>query len=364
MSNRVRLGLIGASTGGTWSARAHFPALAANPNIDLAAVCTTRAASAEAAREKHGARHAFADFRALAASAEIDAAAVVVRVPAHYEPVMAALGQGKHVYCEWPLGRTTAEAEEMAMAARARGLVTAVGLQARVNPTLLHMRELIADGYVGEMVAVHVSMLREGILARPMHRTWQRDVNLGANPLTIPNGHTLDATRFVAGEIGTFTATVSTTVQQWRATDTGDVVDVTAPDNIVLAGRMANGAVLSHHVGTIPHAGSGYRMEIYGRKGTLMVAGADSPQLSALRLHGARDGAALVPLAVPERFRFAPPGTPEGDPANVGQMYSLFARAIGGEHTGLPDFAVALRLHQLLDAVRESSYTGRAVSFG
>lgn len=364
MSNRIRIGLIGASTGGTWSARAHFPALAANPDIQLAAVCTTNAASAEAARARHGAARAFHDFRAMAAAPDIDAAAVVVRVPAHYEPVMAALHAGKHVYCEWPLGRTTAEAEDMAMLARAKGLVTAVGLQARTNPTLMHMRELIADGYVGPMVAVHVTMLREGILSRPMHRTWQRDANLGANPLTIPNGHTIDALRFVAGELGTFSATVTTTVRQWRASDTGDVVDVTAPDNVVIAGRMANGAVLSHHVGTIPHAGSGYRMEIYGREGTLVASGPDSPQLSEITLHGARDGGALAPLPVPARFTFAPPGTPKGEPANVGQMYALFTRAIGGEHTSLPDFAAALRLHQLLDAIQESSHTGRAISFG
>lgn len=327
-------------------------------------MCTTRPASAEAARAKHGARQAFHDFHDLAASNDIDAVSVVVRVPAHYAPVMAALNAGKHVYCEWPLGRTTAEAEEMAMLAYSKGLITAVGLQARANPALIYMRELIADGYVGQMVAVHVSMLREGILARPMPRTWQRDINLGANPLTIPNGHTIDALRFVAGELGTFTATVKTAVQQWRATDTGEMVDVTAPDNVVIAGRMANGAVLSHHVGTIPHAGSGYRMEVYGRRGTLVVTGPDSPQLREVILHGAQDGGPLMPLPVPARLTFSPSSTPRGGPANVGQMYAMFTGAIGGEHTGLPDFAVALRLHQLLDAIGESSRTGHSVSFG
>ena len=37
-----------------------------------------------------------------------------LRVPSHYEPTMAALNADKHVYTEWPLGRTTAEAQEMA----------------------------------------------------------------------------------------------------------------------------------------------------------------------------------------------------------------------------------------------------------
>ena len=49
----------------------------------------------------------------MVASPELDAVAVVVRVPSHYAPAKASLEAGKHVYCEWPLGRTTAEAIEL-----------------------------------------------------------------------------------------------------------------------------------------------------------------------------------------------------------------------------------------------------------
>src|SRR3954454_1567732 len=153
MADRIRLGLIGASVRGTWSSRSHLPALRASGDIGLTAVCTTRADSAEAARQAYGARLAFADWREMVVSPEIDAVAVVVRVPSHYAPTKAALEAGKHVYCEWPLGRTTEEAIELAALAQARGLVTAVGLQARVNPALMHMRELVAAGYVGEVLA-------------------------------------------------------------------------------------------------------------------------------------------------------------------------------------------------------------------
>ena len=50
MAGRVRLGLIGASVSGTWSARSHLPALRSSRDIELTAVCTTKADSAEAAR--------------------------------------------------------------------------------------------------------------------------------------------------------------------------------------------------------------------------------------------------------------------------------------------------------------------------
>src|SRR5580693_4451212 len=133
MPDKIRLGLVGASVSGTWSSRSHLPAVQASPNVELAAVCTTKAESAEAARQAYGARLAFDDYRKMASSPDIDAVAVVVRVPSHYAPTRAALEAGKHVYCEWPLGRTTAEAVELAALAKTGELVTAVGLQARVN---------------------------------------------------------------------------------------------------------------------------------------------------------------------------------------------------------------------------------------
>jgi len=248
MADKIRLGLIGASVSGTWSARSHLPALQASADVELAAVCTTRAESAEGARRAWGARLAFDDWRRMVASPEIDAVAVVVRVPSHYPPAKAALEAGKHVYCEWPLGRTTVEAVELAGLAKTNGLVTAVGLQARVNPALMHLKELVAAGFVGEVMAVHVSLLREGVLSRPSHRTWQRDAELGANTLTIANGHAVDAMRFVAGDFARLSAVVATQAKQWLDTGTNTWLDVTSPDNVLLSGRLVSGAVAS-----VPH---------------------------------------------------------------------------------------------------------------
>src|ERR1700746_658899 len=290
MADKIRLGLIGASVSGTWSARSHLPALQASSDVELTAVCTTKADSAEAACRAWGARLAFDDYRKMIASPEIEAVAVVVRVPSHYTPAKGALEAGKHVYCEWPLGRTTAEAVERAALAKAKGLVTAVGLQARVNPALMHMQELVEAGFVGEVMAVHVSLMREGVLSRPSHRTWQRDAELGANTLTIANGPTVDAMRSVTGDFSRLSAVVATQARQWLDTGTNTWLDVTSPDNVLISGRLADGAVASLHVGAIPFAGSGYRMEIYGRDGTLVISGDESPQLGEVSLHGAKHG--------------------------------------------------------------------------
>jgi len=364
MAGKIRLGLIGASVRGTWSSRSHLPAVQASSEVELTAVCTTRADSAEAARQAYGARLAFDDYRKMIASPEIDAVAVVVRVPSHYAPTKAALEAGKHVYCEWPLGRTTAEAVELAALAKARGLVMAIGLQARVNPAVMQLKELIAGGHVGEVMAVHVSLMREGVLSRPSHRTWQRDAELGANTLTIANGHTVDAMRFVTADFSELSAIVATQAKQWLDTGTHALLDVTSPDNILVSGRLANGAVASVHIAAIPYAGSGYRMEIYGREGTLVASGEDSPQLSEVTLHGARGSDTLAPIAVPERFSVATPGTPAGEATNVGQMYSMFAQAIRGGGSRQPTFDTAVELHRLVDAIKEASDTGLKVTLG
>jgi predicted dehydrogenase len=252
---------------------------------------------------------------------------------------------------------------ELAALAKQQGVATAIGLQARVNPTLMYMKEQIEAGFVGEVMAAHVSMIRDGVLTRPSHRTWQRDAELGANTLTIANGHTIDAMCFVTGEFSRLSAVVSTQAKQWLDTGSNTLLDVTSPDNVLISGWLANGAVASTHVGAVPYAGSGYRMEIYGREGTLIASGEDSPQLSEVFLHGAKRGHALTGMPVPERFTVAAPGTPSGEARNVGQMYTMFARAIRTGESNVPDFDLAVDLHCLVDAIKQSSDTGREVSF-
>ena len=170
--------------------------------------------------------------------------------------------------------------------------------------------------------------------------------------------------RFVAGDFARLSAVVATQAKQWLDTGTNTWLDVTSPDNILVSGRLANGAVASVHIGAIPFAGSGNRMEIYGREGTLVASGEDSPQLSEVFLHGAKGNNTLLRLPVPERFTVTAPGTPSGEASNVGQMYTLFAQAIQGGKGSQPNFATAVDLHRLVDAIKQASDSGREATFG
>ncbi|MFT5376652.1 MAG: putative dehydrogenase [Candidatus Latescibacterota bacterium] len=362
-SAAIRIGVIGANIHRGWAPQSHLPALAASPDFELVAVCTTRRETAEESAKVFGARLAFDDYREMLAHPEIDAVAVVLRVPWHYQPTLAAIDAGKHIYTEWPLGRTLAEAEEMAQRAEEKKVCHIVGLQARRHPTIMHMKALVESGYVGEVMSCHVSMIRAGILQRPSDRAWQCDDALGASPLTIPFGHTVDAMQYVIGPFSQVSSVVSTQAKQWLETDTQEVVEVTAPDTVLVSGHLANGGVASVHVATIPWAGSGYRMEVYGREGTLVAYGENSPQLSAVYLQGAKAGdGALQEIAIPSEHIQVPDDMPAGAPYNVGQMYAAFGKAIRAGEKCQPDFSTAVSLHRFIDTVRASSQQSNALA--
>jgi predicted dehydrogenase len=219
------------------------------------------------------------------------------------------------------------------------------------------MRQLIADGFIGAVLSCHVSCFRPGPLARPANRTWTRDVTQGATPFTIQAGHIIDTLRFAGGEFTELQAVVSTQSKQWYQSDTKQMVEVTSPDNVLVNGVLENGAVASVHVATVPWAASGYRMEIFGSKGTLALAHPVSSNHGNLTLRGAQDSDALETISVPDGLSRLPGDFPRGAPHAVGQMYSLFAEAIrtGTPPVELPTFGTAVQLHRLLDVIREAS---------
>ncbi len=131
---KIRVGIVGANPQRGFAPIAHIPALQALPEFAITAVCTTRQESADAAARHYGIPLAFADAGLLARHPEVDLITISVKVPDHYPPVMAAIEAGKHVYCEWPLGRNTEEATRMLDAAGRKGIRHAVGLQRQTSP--------------------------------------------------------------------------------------------------------------------------------------------------------------------------------------------------------------------------------------
>jgi len=103
-------------------------------------------------------------------------------------------------------------------------------------------------------------------------------------------------------------------------------------------------------------------MEIYGRKGTLVATGDDSPQIGDVFLQGAQGTDKLEDIEVPSNLTNVLEGMPAGPPMNVGQMYYQFGEAIRGNDADYPDFDTAVDLHRLIDSIRLASGENRSVA--
>src|SRR3954454_19164074 len=143
------VGIIGVSPVRGWAPTAHIPALRALPNYEIRALSAHSGQSARAAGEVFGVSAVFSDHEEMVAQPDIDVVAVTVKVPHHRELVSAALGAGKAVYCEWPLGRDLDDARAMAALAAEQGIRTVVGLQTRPAPAIEFHQEMLTPEYGG-----------------------------------------------------------------------------------------------------------------------------------------------------------------------------------------------------------------------
>ncbi len=363
MADKIRVGIVGATVtpgGSGWGANAHVPALQTLPGYELKAVCTAHEETAKASAEKFGADLAFHDMGEMVAHPDVDLIAVVVRVPLHKQLVMAALDAKKPVCCEWPLGADLADATAMADAAKSAGVATLVGLQAQSDPAVMYARDLVANGDIGDIVTVNLSVMVNAITERGDGRIWQgRRVN-GANPMTIPGGHSIDALCYIVGEFAEIGARVTTRIDMWKHAVTGEDYPVDAPDTVTAAGVLKSGAEVAYQVASVPYNASGTRMEIYGRKGTLVLT-SKSVNIGPSQLHMALGNESMAEITPPDSYRLIPADMAAGPGRNVGQAYARFTSALQSGASDAPDFNHAIVRHALIDAMERSHRDGKVV---
>jgi predicted dehydrogenase len=350
----VRVGVIGLSGERSWAARAHVPALAALDGFELVGVANSTLRSSIAAAEQFGVPTPYATARELVASPDIDLVAITVKVPAHRELVEMALAERKMVYCEWPLGTSSAEAASMADDARSAGVRVGVGLQARYAPAIRYLRDLVRDGYVGDVLST--TLVGSGDIVgagEAAHLAYVNERRNGANVLTIPFAHTIDAVQWALGDITEVSATLATRRPAYTIIETGEVRHRDVHDQIALTGRIRGGTVLAAHYRGGTARGTNLLWEINGTEGDLRVVGPTGhAQLAPLRLLGGRGSErAIGELVVPSRYS-APAPDARGPGVAVAGAYEAFMRS---EH---PDFDDAVRLHRLLDAIERSAADG------
>jgi predicted dehydrogenase len=290
---------------------------------------------------------------------------VTVKAPHHRELVTAALVAGKAVYCEWPLGRDLEDARAMAALAAERGVRTIVGLQARQAPAIDYVRELLRDGYVGEVLSTTMmgTSVPGNAVVKP--NAYMLDATNGANVLTIAAGHCLDTLNYVLGEFADLSALSDLRRPLITIEGTGEQIAKTAPDQIAVIGTLTSGATASMHIREAVAGGIGFLWEINGTDGTLRItADASYPEIFPLTVAGAQGHKEPAGLAIPAALtqRWPSLSALEGAPAyNVGRAYAAFAADIDNGTRTVPDFADGVRRHELIAAIERSAASGERV---
>ncbi|MBO1333824.1 Gfo/Idh/MocA family protein [Streptomyces sp. VRA16 Mangrove soil] len=354
----IGVGIVGLSARRGWASRAHLPALRLLDGFEVRALSASSAESARRAAEKHGVARSYGSAAELAADDGVDLVVVTVKVPDHLEIVRAALAAGKAVFSEWPLGTGPAEAEELASLAARHRLRTFTGLQARSAPAVRYLRDLVADGYVGEVLSTSLVASGRGWGAEfPEGGAYLLDRASGANMLTIPFGHTLDGLTSVLGDVDEVTAVTATRRRTVTDPHSGTVLRPDVADQLALGGVLSSGAVASVHFRGGLSRGTNFRWEINGTDGDLVVTGDHGHlQMGTYTIAGAHGSdPALAELPVPERY-FDPSlaALRDTDAYNVGAAYAQLRRDLTDGTSVVPDFAHAARHHRLLARIEEA----------
>src|SRR5438270_5732212 len=305
-AKRIRVGIIGANPDRGWAAQAHIPALQSlRDDFEITALSTTRRESADVAGKLFGVPAAFDNHQDLVTSPTVDVVAVTVKVPHHLELATAALEAGKSVYCEWPLGNGLAEAETLAALAKKKGVLAVAGLQARSAPAVTYVRDLIKQGYVGELLSTTLigSGMGWGPTVEP-YNGYLNDRKNGATMLSIALGHAADALCHCLGEVRELTATMTLRRKSFTIGETGESKPMMAEDQVCVTGLLEGGAALSIHYRGGRSRGTNLMWEINGTEGDLqLTAAGGQAQIFEMTVRGGKGAQpTLEVLPVPKKY--------------------------------------------------------------
>lgn len=327
----VRWGMIGAGTiGREWMA----PAIAAQPDGELLGIASSDPQRAVAFASEMGIPRAYDSVDALLADPEIDAVYIGTTNERHKPQAMAAVAAGKHLLCEKPLALTLAYAQEMAAAYAAAGLVMGTNHHLRNAAVHRAMRDLVAEGAVGEVQDVRVF---HAVFLPPKLQGWRINrPDAGGGVILDITVHDADTIRFILGD----------EITEVTAMTAAHGMGAGVEDTVMGVMRTAGGVLAQFHDSfTSRHSFTGF--EVHGTDGVLYGRNVMTQQpvgTLSLRRDGVEEEIAIAHENLYARsvrqFNAAVRG--EGEPAATAQ-------------DGLRSLAVAL-------AVRESASSGRVVT--
>jgi predicted dehydrogenase len=273
-------------------------------------------------------------------------AAIGILTPAntHLGLVRRAAAAGKHILLEKPLEIDTTRAEALVQLAESAGVALGVVLQHRFRPAGERLREILADGRLGDIVNCSTSIRLwrpQSYYDEPGRGTHARD---GGGVLMTQAIHTLDLMLSLAGPVAEVRGFATTSPVHRMETE----------DMVAAAVRFAGGAIGVIEATTAAYPGAPERIDIAGTRGTATLAGTS---LTVTYMDGTRDemlpdgsagGTGADPMAFPHDYHRS--------------VWSDFLASIAEGRSPKVTGRDALGVHRLIDGLLAAGASGTSIA--
>lgn len=358
----LRVGLIGA---GNWAGTAHLPAFASQPNVKVVGITDINPENTGSLSEKFGIP-GYSDLNRMLQDANLDVLDVVTSRGMHYEPVMAGMAHNLAILCEKPLGHNIQETRQLYDEAHRRKLVTQMGFTFRYSPAVAYVRDLVRDGFVGEVY--HLQGFEENAQlvdpGTPLPRIgFSRLTDSGA--LHGYGSHLLDLVRWILGEFESVIGDMATYIKERPVLGENARLPVDVDDSTVVLGRLESGVQTVMQFSKIAMGyAPGVEMRIFGSKAALWVRLEETPhgyeQLLAADLANKNFRSMPIPLEYHKGYDWNL-NWPENYYTALVRHFMERVRT-QDLTVGSSDFMDGLRAQELLEAIERSHFERRWVT--
>ena len=173
-------------------------------NSELVAVMRRNGALAADYARRHSVPRWHDDADAIIKAPDIDAVYIATHTDSHHEYTLRCAAAGKPVYVEKPMGLDATQCAEMIGACKAQGVPLWVGFYRRALPRIVAVRDLVADGAIGDVRMVSVRLLKRSPSREEIESAaiaWRTDPKRGGGIFFEAVCHTFDALDFMVGPI-------------------------------------------------------------------------------------------------------------------------------------------------------------------
>jgi len=138
------------------------------------------------------------DWQQALKDTQPDAVSIATPGGAHFEPIKQAIAQGCHVFCDKPLTADGETAKTLHQLALEKNVKTAFAASFRYMPEVLHAKQLVAEGVIGE--PLEVECISHFNLERDIPFGWSHRREDGGGRLNNNFTHKLSIVTSVIGE--------------------------------------------------------------------------------------------------------------------------------------------------------------------